>query len=459
MLNPFFIQGTNTEQGLLQDLINEQIKMYGIEVYYMPRRIINKGKVIKDAIFSKFKNAFPIEAYLVNYEGFDNNSVLMSKFGVRITDEMTLIISKERFDTYIGEIMELAEGLDNLSRPNEGDLIYIPLSNSLMEIKYVENRKPFYQLQKNYVYELRCELFEYEDEEINTGVPQIDQDLKDLGYGAILSLSGLGITATAYTGIVTGGIQKIDVVSGGYRYSSAPSLVVSAPISGIRAIAVGVMTDVRGLASSKSVDKIYLNNPGAGYSYSSPPNVEFFGGNGYGTQVKVAISTSGSVGIVTLTYAGTGYVSAPTVTFSSPVSGGSTAIAQAFLNASGGISTIRIIDAGYGYTSAPTITISAGSTIASGNYIFGEQVTGSISGAIGIVKDWESSTRKLKVSGMGTDFVLGDVVVGAASSAQYIIGGYQTYELQEPSYDYNQEIEEEADDIVDFTEINPFGEV
>lgn len=459
MLNPFFIQGTGNEQGLLQDLINEQLKMYGIEVYYMPRQILNKGKVIKDAIFSKFKNAFPIEAYLVNYEGFDNNSVLMSKFGVRITDEMTLIISKERFDTYIGELMKLIDGIQNASRPNEGDLIYIPLSDSLMEIKYVENRKPFYQLQKNYVYELRCELFEYEDEEISTGLPELDYELKDLGYGAVLSLSGLGITATAYTGLVNGGIQKIDVVNGGYRYTSTPNLVVDSPVSGIKGRAIGVMTESRGLTSTKSLHKVYVENSGSGYSYPTPPNVNLFGGNGYGASVQVGIATSGSIGIVTLTYAGTGYTKPPTVTFSSPVSGGTTAIAEAFLNASGGISTVRIVNAGYGYTVAPTITISAGSTVASGNYIFGEQVIGSISGAIAIVKDWDAATKKLKVSGMGTDFVTGDIVVGAASSAKYIIGGYQTYELQEPSYDYNQEIEEEADNIIDFTEINPFGEV
>ncbi len=457
MLNPFFIQGTNNEQGLLQDLINEQLRMYGIEVYYIPRQIISKGKVIKDVLVSKFKNAFPIEAYLVNFEGFDNNSVLMSKFGVRITDEMNFIVSKERFDMYISEMMKLIDGIENPSRPNEGDLIYVPLSDSLMEIKYVENRKPFYQLQKNYVYELRCELFEYEDEEIDTGLPDIDYQLKDLGYGAVLSLSGLGITATAYTGLVNGGIQKIDVVSGGYRYSSTPSLVVTDPISGIRGSAVGVMTYTKGLTSTKSLKKVYIENPGAGYS--SSPSVSLFGGNGYGASVKVGIATSGSIGIVTLTYAGTGYAKPPTVTFSSPVSGGTTAIAEAFLNASGGISTIRIVNAGYGYTQPPIVTISAGSTVAYGNYIFGEKVTGSISGAIGIVKSWNADTKSLKVTGMGTDFVTGDVVVGSASSAIYVIGGYNTYELNEPAYDSNDEIEQEADDIIDFTEINPFGEV
>jgi len=180
MLNPFFIQGTSGEQGLVQDLINEQLKMYGIEVYYMPRQIVTKGKIIKDVLYSKFKAAFPIEAYLSTYEGFDSNSILMSKFGVRITDQMTLVISKERFDMYIGELMKVIPDVTNTSRPNEGDLIYVPLSDSIMEIKYVENRKPFYQLQKNYVYELRCELFEYEDEEISTGIKDLDDNFKDV---------------------------------------------------------------------------------------------------------------------------------------------------------------------------------------------------------------------------------------------------------------------------------------
>ena len=268
----------------------------------------------------------------------------------------------------------------------------------------------------------------------------------------------MGITATAYTGLVNGGIQYVDVVSGGYRYSSTPNLVVDSPTSGSRGIIVGVMTQSRGLTAAKSLDQVYIENPG--YGYTSPPDVSFYGGNGYGASVKVAISTSGSIGIVTLTYSGTGYTSEPTVTFSSPqVSSGTTAIARAFLNASGGISTVRIINSGSGYLTSPTMTISAGSTVASGNYIVGEKVVGSISGASGIVKNWDAATQKLKVSGLGTDFVPGDIVVGAASSAIYIIGGYNTYELQEPSYDYNDEIEEAADEIIDFTEINPFGEV
>jgi hypothetical protein len=458
MLNPFFIQGTTGEQGLVQDLINEQLKMYGIEIYYMPRQIVSEGKIIKEVLYSKFKKAFPIEAYLVNYEGFDPNSVLMTKFGVKVTDEMTLIISKERFELYIAELMRSIEGVKNTLRPNEGDLLYIPLSDSLMEIKYVENRKPFYQLQKNYVYELRCEVFELEDEEINTTIDEVDRSVEDLGYDATLTLSGLGMTATAYTTIVTGGIQKVDIINGGYRYSSAPSMVVSSPLSGVKGTLVGFTTSKKGLLSSQSLHEVYIENPGSGYNPSKPPIVTFYGGGGYNAEVKVGIATFGSISQINLSYIGEGYTTEPTVTISGPVGGGVTAIAKAFINSSGGISTIRILNAGYGYTAAPTITISAGSSVSSGNFIFNEVVTGSISGASGLVKIWNSETKQLKVTGFGTDFIVGDVIVGAASSATYIVSKYNTFETTS-AFDEDEEIQQESNDILVFTEVNPFGEV
>lgn len=455
MLNPFFINGTNTEQNLVQDLINEQLKMYGIEVYYMPRQIFSEGKVIRDVIFSKFKNAFPIEAYLLNYEGFDQNSVLMSKFGVKVTDEMTLIISKERFEVYISEIMKSIPNIKNSLRPNEGDLIYVPLSDSLMEIKFVENRRPFFQLQKNYVYELRCELYEIEDDNVTTGISDIDSQFKEIGYNATLTLSGIGVTATAITSLVNGSIQKIDVIDEGYGYTSSPRIIISSPTGiGTQAIAVGIMSGSISLLSKLGLNKVYIENPG--YGYTSTPTVSFFGGGGYGSSVKVSISTVGSIGIITLTNSGQGYVHPPTVTISSPAIG-TTATAEAFLNSSGGISTIRITNAGTGYTSNPTITISAGSTVSSGNFVFGETILGSISGASGIVEIWNPETKQLKVSGVSTDFVIGDLIIGSNSSS-YFLQKYETPSL-EGSYNQNDEIEEESDKILDFTEENPFGEV
>ena len=458
MLNPFFIQGTSGEQGLVQDLINEQLKMYGIEVYYMPREFVSETKVMKEVLYSKFTSAFPIEAYLVNYEGFDPNSVLMSKFGVKVTDEMNLIISKERFETYIGELMRGMDLVKNPLRPNEGDILYIPLSDSFMEIKYVENRKPFYQLQKNYVYELRCEVYELEDEEIDTGIEQIDKSIKGVGYEATLTLSGIGVTATATTTLVTGGIQKAEILSGGYRYSSTPSIIVSSPISGTKGRIVGIITSKMGLLSSKSLDEVYIENPGTGYNPSKPPVVAVNGGGGYNASVRVGIATSGSIGPITLSNPGQGYVKEPIVTISGPVSSGTTAIAKAFINSSGGISTIRILNAGYGYTSAPSITISAGSTVSFGNFIFEEEVTGSISEATGTVRSWDSETKELKIFSFGEDFVVGDVIVGSKSGAAYVVSKYSNPQ-RSTAFDTSDEIQEESDDILDFTEVNPFGEV
>lgn len=458
MLNPFFIQGTSSEQNLVQDLINEQLKMYGIDVYYMPRQIVSKGKIIKDVLYSKFKNAFPIEAYLVSYEGFDSNSVLMSKFGVRVTDEMTLMISKERFETYLGEMMRSVPDVAGFSRPYEGDLIYIPLSDSVMEIKYVENRKPFFQLQKNYVYELRCEVYEYEDEQVSTGIEEVDNAFVDIGYGASLLLSELGGTATAQATITNNYIKDIKVISQGYKYSSTPTIVVSSPSSGSKAKLVGIMTSAKGLTSGKSLHKVYIEDSGSGYSKQNPPTISFFGGGGYGSNVQVGIGTSGGVKSVDLTYSGKGYYQVPTVSFSSPGGIGQTAIGIAFLNGQGGISTIRIIDAGFGYTTAPTVTISAGSTAASGNFIVGEKVSANPSQATGLVKSWDPTLRKLSVTGMGTDFRIGDVVVGSSSSSIYRVQDYNTFELIN-KYDSSDSIQEESDQILVFSEINPFGEV
>jgi hypothetical protein len=458
MLNSFFIQGTSGEQSLVQDLINEQLKMYGIEVYYMPREFVSEGKVIKEVLYSKFTHAFPIEAYLVNYEGFDPNSILMSKFGVKITDEMTLIISKERFETYVGELMKDIDLVKNSSRPNEGDLIYIPLSDSFMEIKYVENRKPFYQLQKNYVYELRCEVYELEDEEIKTTINQIDRSIKDIGFESTLKVSGIGVTATASTTLVVGGVQYVRLLNGGYRYSSPPTISISSPLLGVKASSVGILTSKTGLLSSKSIKQIYIENPGSGYNPNKPPLIKFSGGGGYGAEAIVGIATSGSIGPIALNNPGQGYVTEPTVTILGSVGGGVTATARAFLNGSGGISTVRIINAGYGYTQTPTVTISAGSTVSSGNFIFNETVTGSISGATGLVKDWDSETKELKVTGFGTSFIVGDVVAGTESNAMYLISVAGEFETTS-TYDDAEEIEEEADNILEFDEINPFGEV
>jgi len=173
--------------------------------------------------------------------------------------------------------------------------------------------------------------------------------------------------------------------------------------------------------------------------------------------------SNGSVNSVTLTNPGVGYTVAPNVVIPNTSQyktqvGLVTATAQAFLNSSGGISTVRITNSGYGYVDPPTITISEGTQIGTGNFIFGEIVTGSISNSSGTVKNWNSLTKKLEISGLGTDFVVGDVISGQTSNAVYSLFKYETFDL-DSAYDNNDVIEEEADLILDFSEVNPFGEV
>ena len=139
MLNPYFQQGAKTEQNLIQDLINEQLKMYGVEVHYLPRKYMTENNIIREVIRSQFDDAYPIEAYVENYDGYGQNPVLLSKFGIQATNELTLIISRERFEDYISPLMKNEENVKLTTRPKEGDLIYFPLGDRLFEIKFVEH--------------------------------------------------------------------------------------------------------------------------------------------------------------------------------------------------------------------------------------------------------------------------------------------------------------------------------
>ena len=168
-LSPFFLNGSPSEQRLVQDLVNEHLQLFGQDVLYLPRRIINQNTVIREITASKFDDSFRLEAYLVNTDGFGTPSDALTKFGVRDMDEITLVVSKERYDDFITPfIKQFPEGERvNANTPNEGDLIYLPLDNSLFEIKYIERKVPFYQVNELFMYEFRCEIFEPEDEVVD----------------------------------------------------------------------------------------------------------------------------------------------------------------------------------------------------------------------------------------------------------------------------------------------------
>jgi hypothetical protein len=456
-LNPFFLQGSKTEQSLIQDLINEQIRMYGVEIYYIPRKYITKKSVIKEVIQSKFDEAYPLEAYVNTYDGYEGQGTILSKFGIQPLTDLSVTISKERFENYIIPLTQDKPDIEFSSRPKEGDLIYFPLGDRLFEIKFVEHEQPFYQLQKNYVYELKCELFRYEDEELSTDVPEIDDNILTDGYTQTLRMVGSGTTATAITGILNGGVRLITVTNRGYGYTSLPQVAISsAPSGGLTAVGVATfidnIVDCNGTSSNK-IQGVEVINPG--YGYTVAPGIVFNGGGGTGAAATATIG-NGVVGIITVTSGGGGYATPPIVAISTAPIGGINATARSYISSAGIVTSIRITNAGSGYIVAPTITIASPASSGVGTYIQNETVTGSISGTTALVKSWSAVTNELNVYKIDGSFVNGDVIVGSASSASYKLRTYSSDDNID-HYADNDNIQSEADAILDFSEINPFG--
>jgi len=471
-LNPFFLQGSPSEQRLVQDLINEQLTIYGVEVTYIPRKFVRKQTIIEEIQSSRFDDNFLIEAYVNTYEGYSGAGDILTKFGMSLRDELVITISKERFEDFIAAFLAAMpdDEIELATRPREGDLIYFPLGQRLFEVKFVEHEQPFYQLGRNYVYELKCELFEYEDEVLDTSIDEIDTTIQDTGFITTLNLIGLGRTATANANLsaTTGYIRQIFLNNDGSGYTGSPTVAIStAPSGGINAAAVAITTNKAGIYS---IEQIILTNAGSGYIV--PPTITITGGNGIGAAATCSIESEVR-GVIsfTLTDTGVGYSTAPSVSISSPGIG-TTATAVAIINPDTQVSSLRVTNTGVGYTVTPTVTIASPPLITGlGTYRFNEVVRGLTSGTEGRVKSWDSDTKVLKVSlvGIGTTvsgFIPGEIVIGTAStvSAASTSDGYALYTIKSydhrdiyDKYEQNDEIEEEADTFIDFSQTNPFG--
>jgi hypothetical protein len=460
MLNPFFLQGSKSEQGLIQDLINEQLKIYGIEIYYLPRKYITEKTVIREVIESEFNEVYPIEAYIENYEGYGGQTNILSKFGVQNLSNLTLIISKERFDLYIQPLIKNKNNIKLSTRPKEGDLIYFPLGERLYEIKYVEHEKPFYQLQKNYVYELSCEMFRFGDEIISTGINEIDDTVIDNGFIKTFTMVGAGVTARAQVlEISNGGVRFVTVTNRGFSYESAPKVEFSlspqigGTASGIATMISGIVDFCEPNGDLLRVQGVELTN--SGFGYTTAPKVNFIGGGGNGAEATAVIG-DGIVGIVTVIDGGSGYIIPPNVNFISSDVGIITAKAISVLNNNGSVSSIRITDAGLGYTSIPQIIIDSPYMDSFGSYIQNEEVIGSISGTKAFVKSWDISTYTLNLHKITGTFSKNDIIVGSISSASYKVFNESVYDIIDSFNDSNI-IDIESKKIIDFSEINPFG--
>ena len=182
--NPYISLGTTNEQRLQENLIIEALQIYGHEVYYLPRNIVNRDTILNETIQSKFGDAFKVEMYVSNVDGFEGDGQFISKFGLEIRDQVKLVVARKRWEELVGRFK-----VTQSVRPAEGDLIYFPLVNGLFEIKYAVGDSPFYQLQNLPTYELTCELFEYGNEQIDTGILEIDDVERNEAFRSILTIS------------------------------------------------------------------------------------------------------------------------------------------------------------------------------------------------------------------------------------------------------------------------------
>lgn len=453
-LNPYFLNGSKNEQGLVQDLTNELIRMGGQDVVYLPRKFITEKKVIKELLVSKFDSGFSIEAYVLTYDGFGGQGDILSKFGVRSTDEITFVISKERYEQNIIPFIRNNPNIKLTSRPQEGDLIYFPIDKSLFEVKYIDVKRPFYQLNNLYSYQLKCELFEYEDEIFDTSIEEVDKSVQKFGYIQTLKMISQDTTNAAVSVSLASTLNQksvhyVDIINGGYGYKSTPTVQIDkAPTGGQTATAVATL---KILGNNSTIDKILITNPGVGYTV--PPNVKVISSSGSGFLGTCLIAT-GVLAPITITNSGSNYSSAPIVSISTSPNGVN-AEAISIITSTGIVTATRYVNAGSGYTIAPSIQIQGSIGITSGTYKFNEVVVGSMTSTSAYVKDWDYISRILKVSIINGQFTEGEIIVGAGAS--YKVYSVETDDLYD-QFSSNTEIEEEADSILDFSERNPFGE-
>ncbi|AOO17084.1 neck protein [Cyanophage S-RIM12_RW_22_0110] len=359
------LNGSSQEQMFMGNLIIESIELYGQDIYYLPRTYVNRDTIFQEVESSNFTQALAIRAYVNNVEGWEGQGELLSKFGVRIEDKTTFIFSRSKFTEKVDDNAVLnVEG-----RPNEGDLIWFPTTKHLFEIKFVEAERPFYQLGKGYVWECQCELFEYSDEQLDTGVAAIDA------------------IETAFANSI-----KLVMDAGG-----SGDFTVGEEIVGDLYLATATAA-----ITGDAVSSFTITDGGEHYKTALPPTVTITGGGGSGATGTAVVSSTGIVSSITVSSGGTGYTSAPSV----------------------------IIDYSPKDSRAE-------------------------------VKSWNSGTRELQVINRTGTFNTSETVKGLTSGALWSPESYNTLNNTNTadSIDQNYSFETADDDILDFTEGNPFGSI
>ena len=359
---PTYYAGHSGEQGLVQDLVDEQIKLFGSDVYYIPKTVL-ADSTLDEIRYTKYQEQFQIEMLLQNVTGFGDNAEFISKFGLRITDEILFRVSTRRWDE---EVAEHSPTLTVDSRPNEGDLLYFPITQDIYEIKFVGKEEPFYQFGKIQFYAITAEIYEVGSDSFETGVEEID-DVEELFDSAI----------------------KLFMDPGGNG-----DFIVGEEIVGDEFLAKATSA-----ITGDAVTSITISDGGAHYKVATPPSVTISGGGGTGATATATVSSTGIVNGITIDNGGSGFTSAPTV----------------------------------------TIDYSPKDNRAE-------------------VKSWDSITRALQVYNRTGTFTTAEVITGITSGAKWSPETFDTLNNTNSNYDQNRQIEDSGDEIIDWTEGNPFGE-
>jgi len=256
--NTYFSQGSTGEQDLTQSLVNEQIKMFGKDVYYIPRTLVKQDTVFGEDTMSKFEGAYLIEAFIEDNSGFRGDGDMFTKFGVQIADQATFVISRTRFTEAVDDNATLiVEG-----RPNEGDLVYFPMANKIFEIQFVEYEVPFFTLGKQYTWGLRCELFQYSDEDIDTGITEVDAIEVNYANAISVNVAEGGSGDFVADEIVTGGNSNVTATV--KSWNSATRQLVVYNRSGIFSIPETITGDTSSAAWTSATYNT-LNNTNSGF--------------------------------------------------------------------------------------------------------------------------------------------------------------------------------------------------
>ena len=279
--NTYFTQGTTGELDLHESLVTEQIKMFGKNVYYIPRTLVKTDSVFGEDTMSKFEGAFEIEAYIEDNTGFRGDGDMFSKFGVQISDQATFVVSRTRFTAAVDDNAELiVEG-----RPNEGDLVYFPMANKIFEIQFVEYEVPFFTLGKQYTWGLRCELFQYSDEDFETGITAVDSVEVNYANAISVNVAEGGSGDFVAEEIVTGGNSNVTATV--KSWNSATRQLVVYNRSGIFSIPETITGDTSSAAwTSATYNTINNQNDGIDANFvietQADGIIDFTQGNPFG---------------------------------------------------------------------------------------------------------------------------------------------------------------------------------